>query len=142
MGFGANASLYSSALTAAVLVGSTFISIATVDRFGRRFLLISGGIVMIICLVTVAIKVEIWEQSRTIKRILNIGGDSVLSLCFGIRMVMGSSRLDPWIIVMTIFVYAFLPETKGVPVEEMIFLWRKHWFWRTIVPEVVTYETV
>lgn len=39
-----------------------------------------------------------------------------------------------WITIMTIFVYIFLPETKGVPIEEMIFLWRKHWFWKRIVP--------
>lgn len=39
-----------------------------------------------------------------------------------------------WITVMTVFVYFFLPETKGVPIEEMIFLWRKHWFWKRIVP--------
>lgn len=49
MGFGGNASLYSSALTGAVLASSTFISIATVDRLGRRVLLISGGIQMITC---------------------------------------------------------------------------------------------
>lgn len=49
MGFGGSASLYSSALTGAVLASSTFISIATVDRLGRRALLISGGIQMIVC---------------------------------------------------------------------------------------------
>jgi MFS family permease len=49
MGFGREASLYSSALTGVVLALSTFISIATVDRLGRRPLLISGGIQMIIC---------------------------------------------------------------------------------------------
>lgn len=49
MGFGRNASLYSSAVTGAVLASSTFISIATVDRWGRRALLISGGIQMIVC---------------------------------------------------------------------------------------------
>ncbi|KAJ6731792.1 hypothetical protein OIU79_003009 [Salix purpurea] len=49
MGFGGNASLYSSAVTGAVLCSSTFMTIATVDRVGRRFLLISGGIQMIIC---------------------------------------------------------------------------------------------
>lgn len=49
MGFGGNASLYSSALTGAVLASSTFISIATVDKLGRRILLISGGIQMITC---------------------------------------------------------------------------------------------
>ena len=49
MGFGGNASLYSSALTGAVLASSTLISIATVDKLGRRALLITGGIQMIIC---------------------------------------------------------------------------------------------
>ena len=43
-----------------------------------------------------------------------------------------------WITIMTIFVYLFLPETKGVPIEEMILLWRKHWFWKRIVPEDAT----
>lgn len=49
LGFGGNASLYASALTGAVLCSSTLISIATVDRLGRRVLLISGGIQMIAC---------------------------------------------------------------------------------------------
>lgn len=49
MGFGGNASLYSSVVTGAVLVLSTVVSIVTVDRLGRRPLLIAGGIQMIIC---------------------------------------------------------------------------------------------
>lgn len=52
MGFKGNASLYSSALTGAVLALSTLVSIATVDRLGRRVLLIGGGIQMIVCQVT------------------------------------------------------------------------------------------
>lgn len=40
-----------------------------------------------------------------------------------------------WVTIMTIFVYLFLPETKGVPIEEMILLWRKHWFWKNIMPQ-------
>ena len=48
MGFG-NAALYSSALTGAVLVLSTVVSIGLVDKLGRRVLLISGGIQMTIC---------------------------------------------------------------------------------------------
>ena len=58
MGFAANASLYSSALTGAVLASSTLISIATVDRLGRRVLLISGGIQMIVCQVTILKNLE------------------------------------------------------------------------------------
>lgn len=40
-----------------------------------------------------------------------------------------------WITIMTIFVYIFLPETKGVPIEEMMLLWQRHWFWKKIVSE-------
>lgn len=49
MGFAGDASLYSSATTGGVLAFSTFISIAMVDRLGRRPLLISGGVQMITC---------------------------------------------------------------------------------------------
>lgn len=49
MGFGGHAALYSSALTGAVLCLSTLVSIATVDNWGRRALLIGGGIQMILC---------------------------------------------------------------------------------------------
>ncbi|XP_044397592.1 sugar carrier protein A-like [Triticum aestivum] len=41
-----------------------------------------------------------------------------------------------WITVMTMFVYVFLPETKGVPIEEMVLLWRKHWFWKKVMPDM------
>ena len=37
--------------------------------------------------------------------------------------------------VMTAFVWAFLPETKGVPLEEVADLWKKHWFWKRVVGE-------
>lgn len=53
MGFAGDASLYSSATTGGVLAFSTFISIATVDRLGRRALLISGGLQMITCQVNI-----------------------------------------------------------------------------------------
>lgn len=186
MGFGGNASLYSSALTGAVLASSTLVSIATVDRWGRRTLLIGGGIQMIICQVIVAIILG-----------LKFGGDKELSKTFSILVVVviclfvaafgwswgplgwtvpseifpletrsagqsitvavnlfftfviGQSFLSllcafkfgiflffaGWITFMTIFVIIFLPETKGVPIEEMIFLWYKHWFWKRIVPK-------
>ena len=29
----------------------------------------------------------------------------------------------------------FLPETKGVPLEEMTLMWSSHWFWKKIVPQ-------
>ena len=44
LGFGANTSLYSSVLTGVVLVLSTLVSIAIIDRWGHRPLLLVGGI--------------------------------------------------------------------------------------------------
>lgn len=35
-----------------------------------------------------------------------------------------------WVVVMTAFVYVFLPETKGVPMEKMEMVWKRHWFWK------------
>ncbi|XP_027173369.1 sugar transport protein 7-like [Coffea eugenioides] len=186
MGFAGNASLYSSAVTGAVLASSTLVSIATVDRWGRRVLLIGGGIQMIICQVIVAIilglkfgsdrelskgfsilvvvviclfvaafgwswgplgwtvpseifPLEIRSAGQSITVAVNLLftfaiGQSFLSLLcafkFGIFLFFAG-----WITIMTIFVYLFLPETKGVPIEEMVFLWRKHWFWKRVLPK-------
>ena len=38
-----------------------------------------------------------------------------------------------WVFVMTMYVIFFLPETKGVPIEEMGILWRRHWFWSKVI---------
>ncbi|XP_042490564.1 sugar transport protein 14-like [Macadamia integrifolia] len=38
------------------------------------------------------------------------------------------------IIFMSLFIYFLLPETKQVPIEEIVLLWQKHWFWKRFVP--------
>ncbi|KAL6507589.1 hypothetical protein OROGR_023784 [Orobanche gracilis] len=184
MGFKRNASLYSSALTGAVLSLSTFISIATVDKVGRRPLLISGGIQMIICQVMVSIILRLKfssdkELSKTFSILVVViiclfvmafgwswgplgwtvpseifpletrsSGQSItVAVNLFFTFIIGQSFLSllcafkfgiflffaGWITVMTMFVFFFLPETKGVPLEEIIFLWKKHWFWKKIV---------
>ncbi|KAK8941970.1 Sugar transport protein 4 [Platanthera guangdongensis] len=40
-----------------------------------------------------------------------------------------------WVVIMTIFIALFLPETKNVPIEEMSFVWKKHWFWGKFIPD-------
>lgn len=36
-----------------------------------------------------------------------------------------------WIVVMGVFVIFMLPETKGVPIDEMVErVWKKHWYWK------------
>ncbi|KAG8367536.1 hypothetical protein BUALT_Bualt16G0082100 [Buddleja alternifolia] len=186
MGFKRNASLYSSALTGAVLVSSTVVSMAFVDRMGRRVLLISGGIQMILCQVIAAVilglkfgkdkelssgysilvviticifvaafgwswgplgwtvpseifPLEIRSAGQSITVAVNMFFTFIIAQCFlsmlcafkfGIFLFFAG-----WITIMTIFVYVFLPETKGVPLEEMVYLWQKHWFWKRIVFE-------
>ncbi|CAN6208820.1 unnamed protein product [Urochloa humidicola] len=38
-----------------------------------------------------------------------------------------------WLAAMTAFVYLLLPETKGVPIEQVDRVWREHWFWSRVV---------
>lgn len=34
------------------------------------------------------------------------------------------------VVVMTLFIYLLLPETKNVPIEEMSKVWKQHWHWK------------
>ncbi|KAL3627632.1 Transcription factor stp1 [Castilleja foliolosa] len=40
-----------------------------------------------------------------------------------------------FVVVMTVFIYFFLPETKNVPIEEMAIVWKRHWYWSKFVTE-------
>uniref|UniRef100_A0A803PGE1 Major facilitator superfamily (MFS) profile domain-containing protein n=1 Tax=Cannabis sativa TaxID=3483 RepID=A0A803PGE1_CANSA len=40
-----------------------------------------------------------------------------------------------FVIIMTVFIYKLLPETKGVPIEEMAVVWREHPYWKLYVEE-------
>lgn len=51
LGFGSGAALYSSLITSSMLVIGAVVSMATVDRLGRRFLFIEAGIQMICSMV-------------------------------------------------------------------------------------------
>ncbi|CAH9070352.1 unnamed protein product [Cuscuta epithymum] len=184
MGFKGTAALYSSALTGGVLALSTIVSMATVDSWGRRVLLIAGGIQMIICQVIVAIILGLkFGDDKVLSKgysILVVGFICLFVAAFGwswgplgwtvpseifpmetrsagqsitvavnlfFTFVIAQSFLSLlcalkfgifflfacFITVMTIFVFLLLPETKGVPIEEMMHLWQKHWFWKNIV---------
>lgn len=38
-----------------------------------------------------------------------------------------------FVILMTAFIFFLLPETKGVPLDQMGRVWRKHWYWKRFV---------
>lgn len=41
-----------------------------------------------------------------------------------------------FVVIMTVFIYFFLPETKNIPIEEMVIVWKEHWFWSKFMTEV------
>ena len=53
IGFGDDASLMSAVITGVVNVAATLVSIYGVDKWGRRFLFLEGGVQMLICQVLV-----------------------------------------------------------------------------------------
>ncbi|KAG9158303.1 hypothetical protein Leryth_000435 [Lithospermum erythrorhizon] len=60
-----------------------------------------------------------------------IGQIFLTMLChlkFGLFFFFGA-----WVILMTLFIFFFLPETKNVPIEEMNRVWKSHWFWSKYV---------
>ncbi|OAY65980.1 Sugar transport protein 5 [Ananas comosus] len=40
-----------------------------------------------------------------------------------------------WVTLMTVFVAAFLPETRGVPLESMRSIWARHWYWGRFIED-------
>ncbi|ESW25055.1 hypothetical protein PHAVU_003G003400 [Phaseolus vulgaris] len=188
LGFGNDASLMSAVITGAVNVVATLVSIVTVDRFGRRVLLLEGGMQMIICQVIIGIMIGItfglngqgafskaqadillfficayvaafaWSwgplgwlvpseicslEIRPAGQAINVATNMLFTfaiaqvfltmLChikFGLFFLFAG-----FVVIMTIFVAVFLPETKNVPIEEMNRLWTSHWFWTKIVPK-------
>ncbi|KAF5472041.1 hypothetical protein F2P56_008789 [Juglans regia] len=189
IGFGSDASLMSAVITGGVNVAATFVSIYGVDKWGRRFLFLEGGIQMLICqaIVTAAIGAKFgvdgdpgelpkwyaivvvlficiyvagfaWSwgplgilvpseifplEIRSAAQSVNVSVNMILTfaiaqsflsmLChmkFGLFLFFAF-----FVLVMTIFVYFFLPETKGIPIEEMGRVWKTHWYWSRFVSD-------
>ncbi|KAM1354188.1 hypothetical protein ACFX2H_033574 [Malus domestica] len=40
-----------------------------------------------------------------------------------------------FVLIMTVFVFFFVPETKNFRMEDMDRVWREHWFWGRYIPE-------
>jgi sugar porter (SP) family MFS transporter len=189
IGFGSAASLMSAVITGGVNVLATLVSIYGVDKWGRRFLFLEGGVQMFLCQVIVAVCIgakfgvngtpgelpkwyaavvvlficiyvsafawswgplgwlvpseifplEIRSAAQSITVSVNMFFTFVIAqvfltmLChmkFGLFLFFAF-----FVVVMTIFVYYFLPETKGIPIEEMNRVWKQHWFWSRYVSD-------
>ncbi|KAF8407426.1 hypothetical protein HHK36_006559 [Tetracentron sinense] len=188
IGFGNDAALMSAVITGLVNVLATFVSVFSVDKFGRRLLFLQGGIQMLICQVAVGIvlgfnfgvtgegsmstgyaylvliliclyvaafawswgplgwlvpseifPLEIRSAGQAINVSVNMFFTFIIAqifltmLChlkFGLFFFFAA-----FVVIMTLFIFFFLPETKNVPIEEMNRVWKQHWFWGKYIPD-------
>ncbi|KAB5573618.1 hypothetical protein DKX38_000814 [Salix brachista] len=189
IGFGSNASLFSSLITGIVNMLATFVSIFTVDKLGRRKLFLMGGTQMFICqiVITIAIAMKFglsgnpgvisgtyagavvaficiyvagfaWSwgplgwlvpseifplEVRSAAQSINVSVNMIFTfviaqiftamLChlkFGLFICFAVC-----VVIMSIFIHRLLPETKGIPIEEMTTVWRSHPHWRKYFDE-------
>ncbi|CAL0331970.1 unnamed protein product [Lupinus luteus] len=187
IGFGTTASLMSAMITGGCNALATLVSIALVDKVGRRKLFLEGGIQMLICqiVITTAIAMKFgvignpgvlsmqyagvlvgficvyvmgfaWSwgplgwlvpseifplEVRSAAQSINVSVNMIFTfaiaqifttmLChmkFGLFIFFAC-----FVVIMTTFIYKFLPETKGVPLEEMRIVWQSHSYWKKFV---------
>jgi hypothetical protein len=81
--------------------------------------------------------VEVRSAGQSISVAVNLGATFVLTQTF-LSMLCTFKYATfiyyaAWVAVMTAFVVAFLPETKGVPLEAMGAVWARHWYWGRFV---------
>ncbi|KAJ1294770.1 hypothetical protein BS78_01G172100 [Paspalum vaginatum] len=187
IGLGGDAALMSAVITGLVNIAATFVSIATVDRLGRRKLFFQGGCQMLLCQVIIGTLIGVmFGGGSGDEAIPRASAATVVAfICvyvagfawsWGPLGVLVPSEIFPleirpagqginvavnmlctfavaqaflpmlchlrfglfyffagWVLAMTLFVAAFLPETKGVPIERMGTVWRTHWFWQRFV---------
>ncbi|KAM5572609.1 sugar carrier protein C-like [Rosa sericea] len=187
VGFGSSASLASALITNGVNFLATFVSIGLVDKFGRRFLFLEGGVQMFITQVVVGgamawkfgtsgnpgelskgfavtlvtliciyvagfawswgplgwlVPSEIFPlEVRSAAQAINVSINMIFT--FAIAQVFTAMLCHMkfglffffsfFLFVMSCFIFKYLPETKGVPIEEMGRVWEQHPFWRKYV---------
>ncbi|XP_057442559.1 sugar transport protein 5-like [Lotus japonicus] len=186
VGFGNESALLSAIILGIVNLGSILVSTSVVDRFGRRFLFIVGGIQMFVCEIAVAVVLALetgvhgtehmskgyailvlvlmcfyaagfgvswgplcWLIPSEIfpLKIRSTGQSIAIAVQFLATFILSQTFLTMlchfkfgsflfyagWIAVSTLFVFLFLPETKGIPLDSMHTIWGDHWYWRQFV---------
>ncbi|KDP23838.1 hypothetical protein JCGZ_27127 [Jatropha curcas] len=80
LGFGSGASLYSSVITSGALVVGALMSMAFVDKFGRRAFFLEAGFEMFVCMVATGVTLALkFGQGQTLPK--GIGIFLVVALC-------------------------------------------------------------
>ncbi|CAI8592274.1 unnamed protein product [Vicia faba] len=140
LGFGNNAPLMSAVITGGVNVLATFFSIFTVDKFGRNIFFLEGGVQMFICQIIVGSMIAIKFRVSGEGSFTHIEDNLLLFFIYlyvSHLHGLGVHWDVSFVIIMTIFIVMFFPETNNVPIEEMNKMWKSHWFWKNFVLDVV-----
>lgn len=182
VGFGSDASLMSSAITGGINVVSTLVSNYSVDKLGRRVLLLEACVQMFICQVVIGVILQLnltatntlggtvaklvvalvcvfvmgfaWSwgplgwlipsetfplETRTLGFAFAVSSNMLCTFIIAQAFLSMLCHLKAgiffffagWILLMALFVCFFLPETKNVPIDEMVErVWKQHWFWK------------
>ncbi|KAH7445677.1 hypothetical protein KP509_01G020100 [Ceratopteris richardii] len=185
-GLGERASLFSTLFTGISVLAGSVISIFSIDKAGRKTLLLLSTLIMLFCMVAagtifaVGIKGAVtrlsgaasgfelatvclylasfsasWGPlawiipSEILSQNIRSAGQSVTvftNMLF--KFVIAQTFLSMlcsfkfatffffagWLFLMAIFALLFVPETKAIPIDEMVDrVWGTHWFWRYFV---------
>ncbi|GFQ07728.1 hexose carrier protein hex6 [Phtheirospermum japonicum] len=141
IGTGENASLLSATVTGIVSSSFTVITVVLVDKIGRRPLFHFGGMLSwgpLGWVVTSEIfPLEIRSAAQSIVVAVNLSMTFIIAQVFLAMLCHLKSAIffffAAWVLVMSVFVYFFLPETKNIPIEKMDQIWAQHFFWKRFV---------
>ncbi|GJN27425.1 hypothetical protein PR202_gb15449 [Eleusine coracana subsp. coracana] len=186
VGFSSQKSVFGAVIISVVSLCGVTLSTVVVDRCGRRFLFLAGGITMMLFQVAVAwILADHLGKQHAVTMPHNYAVGVVVLMCLytfsfslswgplkwvvpgeiypveirsagqaitvSIALTLSFAQTQVfitllcamkyaiflfyagWVLAMTVFIAAFLPETKGVPLEAMRSVWEGHWFWRRFV---------
>ncbi|PKI78096.1 hypothetical protein CRG98_001546 [Punica granatum] len=135
LGFGDKASLMSAAITGVVIVVGTFVSVATVDKFGRKALFIEGGVQMIICQIAVGVmigsKFGLTGEGSFSKGEANF---LVFLICAYVAAFSWSWGPLGWLVPSEICPLEVRSPGQAINVSVNM-LMKAHWFWGKYIPD-------
>ncbi|MCO5574714.1 hypothetical protein L7F22_028504 [Adiantum nelumboides] len=116
--------------------------------------------VIVLCIIVLAYKASWGPMAWLIpseifpQEIRSMGQSLVVSLNMLIKFSVAQSFLSMlcafkygiflffagWLIVMGVFTYFLIPETRGIPIDSMKTLWDQHWYWKryTFIDPVIS----